>query len=437
MRVLSILRYPTMTTSQKHAIRRSEIVSRLNEVAGLDAAAVTDEVRAESEGLRGELATVETQFRAAVTAEEAAIEAGSAGADTADGEAAEFRALMGRVSVRAYVENALGNFRSTERRSLNLTAGAELEFNQAVDLPADQFPLRLLAPPPVEVRATTGADIQTTPKRWIDRLFADTAAEHIGIMMESVAAGKASFPITTSPATVTGHQRGKEEVEAPGAWTIGAVDFDPSRMSIHFRFAGEDSMRVPGLEDALVRDMRMALRERMDYVVFQGDDGATPNAGDIDGLFDIAGLTEQTLTQANKVLWPQTLAAFTALIDGLHAEDLADVRIVTSVGATRLWRQTSANTNRNESLAQVFMANGLNWKTRAGIATTTAANDFLAAVGLMRGNMGAGVCPVWQGAELIRDKYSGAASGQVQLTLNAFWNFGLVRSSNFARVKLS
>ena len=426
-----------MTPSQKHAIRRSEIVQRLNEIAGLDAAAVTDEVRAESEGLRGELATVETQFRAAVTAEEAAIEAGSAGADTADGEAAEFRALQGRVSVLAYVRDALGSFRSTERRSLNLTAGAELEFNQAVDLPADQFPLRLLSPPPVEVRAATATDTTTTPKRWLDRLFADSAAMHIGITMESVAAGKASFPITTSPATVIPHQRGKEQAETEGAWTIGAVEMDPSRMSIHFRFAGEDSMRVPGLEDALTRDMRMALRERMDYVVFNGDDGATPDAGDIDGLFDIVGITERPLTQANKVKWPETLAAFTGLIDGLHAEDLSDVRIVASVGAARLWRQSSANANRNESLAQVFRSNGLDWRTRAGIATTTATGDFLAAVGLMRGNMGAGVCPVWQGAELIRDKYSGAASGQVQLTLNAYWNFGLVRSSNFARVKLS
>ena len=212
---------------------------------------------------------------------------------------------------------------------------------------------------------------------------------------------------------------------------------DPTRMSIHFRFAGEDSMRVPGLEDALTRDMRMALTERMDYVVFNGDDGATPAAGDINGLFDIAGITERPLTQANKVKWPETLAAFTSLIDGLRAEDLSDVRIVASVGAARLWRQSSANANRNESLAQVFRSNGLDWRTRAGIATTTAAGDFLAAVGLMRGNAGAGVCPVWQGAELIRDKYSGAASGQVQLTLNAYWNFGLVRASNFARVKLS
>ena len=328
----------------------------------------------------------------------------------------------------------MGNFRSSTPRSLHVTAGAESEFNQALSLGPDQFPLMLLAPAP-EVRAATATDTTTTPRRWLDRLFAGTAAESIGIMMESVEAGAASFPVTTSPAAVTAAQRGKEQAAAAGAWTIGATEMDPTRMSIHFVFAGEDAMRVPGLEDALVRDMRMALRERMDFAIFNGDDGANPAAGDIDGLFDIAAVTEQTITQANKVLWPGTIKEFSDLVDGLHAEDLSDVRVVASVGATRLWRRTSANTNRNESIAQVLRSNGLMWRTRHGIATTTAADDFAAAIGLARGGMGAGVCPVWQGAELIRDKWTGAASGQVQLTLNAYWNFGLVRASNFARVK--
>ena len=141
--------------------------------------------------------------------------------------------------------------------------------------------------------------------------------------MESVEAGKASFPITTSPASVIPHQRGKEQAEAAGAWTIGAVEMSPTRMGIHFQFAGEDAMRVPGLEDALVRDMRMALRERMDYVVFNGDDGATPNAGDIAWTVRYPGADRAArITQANKVKWPETIEEFAALIDGLHAEDL-------------------------------------------------------------------------------------------------------------------
>ena len=426
-----------MTRSQELAIRSSEIRQRLNAIAALPADEVTDEIRTESDALRTEFATTETQYRAALVAEQEAIDSGraNAGADTADTEARELRALESRASVREYLDSCMGSYRSGGARGIDLRAGPALEFNTHLSLRPDEIPLRLLAPP--EVRAETDTDTTARPRRWLDRLFADTAAEFLGIMMESVEAGAATFPVTTSPATVTGAQRGREEAAAAGAWTIGATEFKPTRMGIHFQFAGEDAMRVPGLEDALVRDMRMALRERMDYVVFNGDDGANEDTADIDGLFDLAGLTEKTLSQANKLKWPESLKEFSDLVDGLHAEDISDVRTILSVGMNRLWRQTSANTNRNESIAQVLRSNGLMWKARQGIATTTAAADFAAAVGLARGIEGAGVCPVWQGAELIRDKWTGAASGQVQLTLNAYWNFGLVRASNFARVKLS
>ena len=52
----------------------------------------------------------------------------------------------------------------------------------------------------------------------------------------------------------------------------------------------------------MTRDLRMALVEGVDRAIFLGDDGATPNAdADIVGLTTAAGLTEKTLTQANKV----------------------------------------------------------------------------------------------------------------------------------------
>ena len=48
---------------------------------------------------------------------------------------------------------------------------------------------------------------------------------------------------------------------------------------------------------------------------------------------------------------------------------------------------------------------------------------------------GAGVAAVWEAGELIRDPYSGAAKGEVALTLCYLWDFGLPRTSNFQRIK--
>ena len=56
----------------------------------------------------------------------------------------------------------------------------ELEFNQALHVGANRFPLLLLAPEDVEKRATTAVDTATRPSRWIDRLFSMSAAARVG-----------------------------------------------------------------------------------------------------------------------------------------------------------------------------------------------------------------------------------------------------------------
>ena len=199
-------------------------------------------------------------------------------------------------------------------------------------------------------------------------------------------------------------------------------------------FNVEDAARLPTLEEALTRDLRMALVEGVDRAIFIGDATADPDAGDIVGL-TTASIDESTITQTNKLLWPQTVAVFAALIDGKHAMSPADLNIVAAVGANTLWMSTSANTNRNESVAQVLQGNGLTWKTRGDIEAATTNGKFGAFVGLARGIEGAGVAAVWDSGQLIRDPYSNAAKGEVALTLSHLWATGLPRTSNFKRVK--
>ena len=181
-----------MTAAQKIALRISTIRQRLNEIAGLDDEAMTDEVRAEADKLAGEYRNAETQHRSAVIAEadEARAAADGFNAGEGDGEAAEVRALRGRVRIGEYVSAAVDQ---------RMADGAESELNAALGMRGNAFPLSLLAPAPVEARASTDTDSQTNQSgRWLDRLFAGTAAERIGITMESVAPGVASFPVTTA-----------------------------------------------------------------------------------------------------------------------------------------------------------------------------------------------------------------------------------------------
>ena len=207
--------------------RQSKERGRMAELAVADE--LTDETRAELDAMEKGTADLERQLRAATVAVEneeteqrdAAATGNKEGLDTEDRERLELRskARMGR-----YVLAAM------ENRSVD---GAEGELNAAVGIGANRFPLELLAPPErtrpeqrTEDRAVTAADTQTMPRTWLDRLFAETAAMRLGITMESVPVGAASFPVTTAGASAA--QRGKDQSAADTAWTVGVVEMKPT-----------------------------------------------------------------------------------------------------------------------------------------------------------------------------------------------------------------
>ena len=417
-----------MTTAQKLSIRLSEIRQRLNDIAGLDDDAMTEEVRNEADKLAEEFRSKETQHRSALIAEgdEARAAADDFANGNGDGEAVEVRALRGRVRVGEYVSAAIDQ---------RMAEGAESELNAALGMRGNAFPLSLLAPAPVEARASTNTDSQTNQSgRWLDRLFAETAAERIGITMESVAPGVASFPVTTAGASAA--QRGRGEAASDAAWTVGVTELKPTRNAVRAVFTEEDAHRLPSLEASLRRDLGMALAEGVDRAIFLGDGGANENTADITGLTTAANVVEVEVSQANKILGPGTLEAFSSLVDGVHATEFGDLMVCSTVGAWRLWQNTIINASAdNMTLAAFLRMAGLSWASRGNIETNTAADDWAAFVGRGRGIEGAGVAALWEAGMLLRDPYSASASGEVNLTLSYFWNFALPRASNFARIK--
>ena len=406
-----------MTPKQKAELRAGTIRGRLAEIAGT--AELTDELRSEMSDLRTEYADLETRIAAFAVSEDAP----ESKPNTGDAEDRELAELRGRVRFSNYAAAAL------EMRGAN---GAEAEYNQHLGLAANRFPLELLAPP-VEERATTDTDTTTRPQRWLDRIFAESAAMRLGVTMESVEPGVASHPLTTAGAAFAMEVRGDSAADAP--WTVGVTEAKPKRAAVRAVFTMEDAARLPGLEDALTRDLRMAMMEGVDRAIFVGADGGTGTTGDIVGL-QTASITEATITQANKILGPGTLAAFAGMIDGVHAATFGDLRVVSSVGAWRLWESTVINaTADNMTLAAFLREAGLMWSSRGGIDTNTATDDFGAFVGRGRMIEGAACACVWSAGELIRDPYSGAASGEVALTLNYLWDFQIPRTASFQRVK--
>ena len=184
-----------MTKAQKRQRdlleRRSKERGRMAELSLLDE--LNDEQRAELDQIEKGTPDLERQLRAAQIAVDSEEEEQRAAGDTArqpegDAEDRERAELRAKVRMAAYVTAAV------EQRA---ASGAEAEYNAAIGIAGNRFPLELLAP--VEERATTDTNTTTTPRRWLDRLFAGTAAERVGVTMESVPAGEASFPVPDRP----------------------------------------------------------------------------------------------------------------------------------------------------------------------------------------------------------------------------------------------
>lgn len=386
---------------------------------------LNDESRERLDALPGEIADTERQLRAAKLACDHEDRESIVSDDT--GEGAELREIRSRARVGAYVAAAM------ETRAVR--EGAELEFNQALKIPDNELPLELLAP---EQRATTNVESGVTQGTWLDRLFADTAAMHVGVTFQSASPGVLSVPVTTAGASAA--QRGRGEAVADAAWTVGVTEVKPTRNGVRCVFSNEDTYRLPSLETALRRDLGMALTEGVDRAIFLGDADANEDTADITGLQTVTGVTEKTLTQANKVKADKTLELFLSFVDGKHAGDLGDLRIVSSIGANTLWESTILAIGGDtasvfKTLGKFLHDCGLNWRARGDIETATGNGKYGAFIGLNRNISGAAVAPVWASAQLIRDPYSGASKGEVALTLSHYWGLAFPRKSSFARLK--
>ena len=163
-----------------------------------------------------------------------------------DGEQREADAIAGEVRMSNYLQAALDN---------RPADGAEREHNAVLGMSNTAFPLSVLAP--TEVRATTNAESQISPSGWLDRLFAGTQAMRLGVTLQSVAPGVASYPLTASGPSPTG--RAREQAIGEGAWTVSVVEAKPRRVSLRLSFTAEDAARLPMLEQSLQRDMQAAL----------------------------------------------------------------------------------------------------------------------------------------------------------------------------------
>ena len=381
-----------MTTLQRLQLRQSEIREKLNMLLGRDERSENE--TAELESLTGEGQALEVELRAALIAEPAAQE--TTITDTADPETRERLEIRSRTGLADFLSAAAGG---------REVSGAAAEYASACGVsPLGRLPLEIFGNGDPETRAITAAPAVDGPvEAVVPYVFARSAAASLGIQMPSHGAGAVQIPrVTTAPPANTL----AKDAAAPSTAAVIALDSQtPKRIAGQFEVRAEDLTVYPALEAVLGESIRGALSSELDEEVFNG------SASGLNGLFTQAsneGVASAVETYATGI------GRFAALVDGLHAYGLGDVRCVVGPTTYALYMGLISD---GMPLAD-YLA------TKLGSFRVSDRMPALAAKG-QKGivTLGAGPSPiriyVWSALEIVRDPYSGAGAGKVTLTATA------------------
>ena len=390
-----------MTHRQRLEIRSSEIRQRLNEVAGLEGDALTDEIRSESETLQTEYRDTETKLRAAIVADGGTEDTQG---NEVDAEQRERLELRGRSRVSSFVTAAVHG------RTVD---GAEAECSAAYGCPG-AVPLAMFerAGRPVdEHRAVTPgpATAATSLAPIVPAIFQRSVAAYLGIDMPTVESGDAGYPVLAT--SLTGGPKAESAAAAESAGAFEVTTARPRRITGSVRFTREDSSRLGGMEQALIQNLSDVLTDGGDN---QALNGSGTGDGTLNGLLNI--LDDPDAPAADEETFARYVVAVASHVDGLFAVDLAGLRML--VGPHTYRHAAGKFRSNNDSMtAESWLTNRTGgFRTSGRIAAPVGSIQQSVVRRANPAGDRVAVMPVWEGVELIRDPYTDAAKGEVVIT---------------------
>lgn len=329
--------------------------------------------------------------------------------------------LRGEVSIGRYLQHGM------EERAVS--DGAEAELNKEMGVDERSFPWDALLPRNdgeerdeehrVDAAAAVAdAAIGRNNQAVLRRVFKRTDAAYCGISMPSVAPGIPNYPVMT--AGTTGEMKAAgAEVDAKTT-TFTGMTLEPRRGTARYLYRVEDAAKFSGLEGILRDDIRAVMGQLLDDQVVAGA-AASPNSNGF--------LTQAKARVGNAPTAKATLAGFVKAysdeIDGLYAYDASGARMLIGLETFKFLRAERTTVNNRMFIEDVRTAGGgLRMSTRVAAAASDLQNAYTWKPAEVRA-----YAPVWQGVTMIRDPYSGAAKGEIALTLLMLFGFGLVRGA--------
>ena len=390
-----------MTPLLKLQKRSSEIRQRLNEIAGLEGDAYSDEVRSENETLQTEFSSVEERLRAAITAEGGDK---TTTTDTVDSELRERLELRQKARVGRFVECAMRG------RAVD---GAEAELMAAANV--DGIPLELWERPPesrTENRDATpapsaGVGVNLDPIR--PAIFAPSVIDALMVDMPTVGSGSFSTATITTSVTVGSLAKSGEAVQTAGALTATTVT--PKRIAGSLALTLEDLAAIgsENFEAALRENLSMVLSAELDDQLLNG----AGKGNDLTGIFQ--RLTDAADPTASVDGFGTFVAKQASGVDGLWARRVSDIGIVMGVDTYRLAAGAFQGSDAERSALEYMGDLGESVMTNSRMPATASNIQKGLLVRKSRRGIRTAVSPNW-GSVQIDDPYSRARQGERIIT---------------------
>lgn len=302
-------------------------------------------------------------------------------------------------------------------------SGAEAELNQEFNLGDDIVPLAALEDR-ADVATTAPTDVPRLGSGGIvPRIFSRSDTVYMGATMPSVPHGTAVYTVLTGGSVGAPQAEAGTIESAAATWTTKTVS--PVRLTARYLYNVEGAALLDGMENALRSDLRSVLSDTLDEQVINGS-GTAPEFSGIR-----SELTATAAAGSGVTGWDGLIQIATDGIDGKYAYELSDVRLLVGVQTHKLLHTTFRATVP-QNVSQFYALQGVT--ARASARMNKKASKKQGALRRVGNLAGETVVPVWDGLQIIRDPYSGAASGQIALTAIMLYSMAVLRTDSYAEI---
>lgn len=395
-----------MLLSQTIQRRQSEIRQQLATLAGIENPA--DEQRSQLAALDGEYTTNEQRYRAALISED--TERRAADAEMGGEKRDEWSSLVEKYEVRQVIQHF------DEGAALNgATAEVVQEMRSAGGYRGIPLPLEALEQRTGETVAS-GVVNPVSYQSIIQRLFPDSAAAKMGGRLINIGRGAQEYPLTSSAITAGWAASETGDAGTQQQFTTSSKTLKPHHnLGVQLLFSRRALLASAGIEDAARADIRMAIQAELDRAIFNGSGANGQPLGVISGQ-STYGYSTSDASAADYAAFRSAIAAFML---ANAASGPGDVRILTRPEVWDILDDAPWDTGSGISEWDRLVSRAGSIVLNANAMPTDGATSSRTTSALLTTTSG-GLNPffvgVWGALDMIRDPYSGAASGSVKLS---------------------